>query len=633
MSGLTKPGRRDALLYLILALSLVLHSYHLAYPAWDYHNWRQSITLMVARDFANHGFHIFRPQVAWVSHGRPADPSYFSAEFPIMAILTALLYKIFGESDAVARLVVISFSLLGTYALYALLCRHAGILTARIGAFVYTVLPYQVFFGRVFMPEIPAQALALVALDVLDRWTIDRKRKTLFFAAALTAMAILQKLTVAFVVLPAIYLLWHVFGKRLFARVETYVFIGIICLPTVLWYRHAASMAQQSGFAIMQPGLFGRNLGLWLQTSFVGQIGAGLSHEAFSPVGLGLAAAGMFWPLHSRVASIFRLWVLGAAFVLFFVPEVLPANLYYLSVLLPGGAALAGLALGSLPPKIRPAQLVALAGLSVAAVSCVLPLYTGDRSPYDLGVLLGRLSSKDDLILTESGGNPNVLYYSGRRGWMVGGMYGPVMANRLVGLGAQYYADAFGWVPEGKAFFGGMDQLFERLTGEGAPWPIYDMSPPTAEVTPSAEIQTRRSVNFGDQIEFRGVSSKRLLENPASFNLVFHWRCLKTPATDVNGFVHVVDRVGNTVYQDDHWRVGRRRSIRQWKPGEVIDERYVLIVPASLPAAKYELRLGWYEPARQIRLPILGDSDGKARATVAEIETRGPWKYRWLELR
>jgi hypothetical protein len=48
-----QPPRTGLWIYLILLLSLVLHTFHLAYPAWDYHNWRQTITLMVARDFAH----------------------------------------------------------------------------------------------------------------------------------------------------------------------------------------------------------------------------------------------------------------------------------------------------------------------------------------------------------------------------------------------------------------------------------------------------------------------------------------------------------------------------------------------------------------------------------------------------
>jgi len=62
--GRTTRGEGDRVLYAILALSLILHSYHLGYPAWDYHNWRQSITLMVARDFSHHGSDLLHPHVA-----------------------------------------------------------------------------------------------------------------------------------------------------------------------------------------------------------------------------------------------------------------------------------------------------------------------------------------------------------------------------------------------------------------------------------------------------------------------------------------------------------------------------------------------------------------------------------------
>src|SRR5215470_14252363 len=105
-----KRLRGDSWLYAVLLLALILHSYHFAYPAWDYHNWRQTITLMIARDFARHGFPLLHPQVAWISN-HPSDPSYFSAEFSIESLLAALLYKTFGESDFAARSVIVVFSL------------------------------------------------------------------------------------------------------------------------------------------------------------------------------------------------------------------------------------------------------------------------------------------------------------------------------------------------------------------------------------------------------------------------------------------------------------------------------------------------------------------------------------------
>src|SRR5690349_19846050 len=123
----------------ILFLALVLRSYHFAYPAWDYHNWRQTITLMIARDFARHGFPLLHPQVAWIAN-QPSDPSYFSAEFSIESVLAALLYKAFGESDVAARSVIVVFSLAGIVCLYNLIERRSDRMTARSAAFIYALL-------------------------------------------------------------------------------------------------------------------------------------------------------------------------------------------------------------------------------------------------------------------------------------------------------------------------------------------------------------------------------------------------------------------------------------------------------------------------------------------------------------
>ncbi len=258
----------DRWLYLILLLALALRTYHLAYPPWDYHNWRQTNTLMVARDFARHGFRLLHPQVSWVSHDRPNDPSYFSGEFSIQSILLAFLYRLFGESDVLARLVVIAFSLLGIFFLYSILHRRAGPLAARLGALIYSLLPYHLFFGRVFMPDVPALSLALGGLNSLDRWTEDRRWKTLLLAAVFVALAVLQKLTVIFVGLPALYLFWLAQGRRIWVRPEAYVFAGIALLPALGWYTHAVALARQSGFTIMPSGSFGAHLGRWLEPSF-----------------------------------------------------------------------------------------------------------------------------------------------------------------------------------------------------------------------------------------------------------------------------------------------------------------------------------------------------------------------------
>jgi hypothetical protein len=402
--------------------------------------------------------------VQWVSRDSPSAPSYFSGEFSIQSIAAATLYQLFGESDALARVVVIAFSLAGIWFLYDLLYRRAGPLPAALAAFIYALLPYHLFFGRVFMPDIPAISLALGSLDILDRWTKDRRPWTLATATVLAALAILQKLTVAFLFLPAAYI-----------ALRAMPVFSLSVLPAAAWYLHAAALSRASDFAIMQPFLFGRDLHLWLQPDFLRQIGRALATEAFSPVGLGLAVFGLCcWRGGGRAAWIFRLWLAGSASILVLTPGVLPANHYYLTILLPAGAALAGLALVKLRP---PLAAIALILFTVDAIRCALPLYQPDRLPYQMGRELDRISQSGDLIVTETGGSPNVLYYSGRRGWMLAGVYDARRIEKLRDSGARYYADVFqADVHLHPEFFQELDARFKRVSEDEAPWRIYELT-------------------------------------------------------------------------------------------------------------------------------------------------------------
>ena len=147
-------------------------------------------------------------------------------------------------------------------------------------------------------------------------------------------------------------------------------------------------MSRASGFAIMQPFRFGRDLRSLAATRLPGAGGESAGVEAFSPIGLGLAVLGcVFWRVRGRAAWIFRLWLAGAALVLILTPNLLPANHYYLAILLPAGAALAGMALAALTPnrKAYPLLAVVLIVFAAGAIYSALPLYEPDRLPYDPG--------------------------------------------------------------------------------------------------------------------------------------------------------------------------------------------------------------------------------------------------------
>jgi len=445
---LAMPGHRWArphriLLYLVLVLALALRCQHLTDPAWDYHNWRQTITLMVARDYTRR-FDLLHPTLLWINNGAPA---YFNAEFSVQSVIGAMLYRLTGETDAAARIVVIAFSLAGIVWLYQLLLRRAGVLAAFLGALFLSVLPYSLFFGRVFMPEVPAMSLALGGLSMLDRWTDGLRTRDLITAALLTSLAALQKLTVVFIGLPMLYLFWQVYGRKIFRRREAYIFAVIALLPPLAWYSHAWHLGQRSSSAVMQPNLFGSGLQQWLHPAFAMPLFKAVALEAFSPLALALVLVGFFWPASDRATSLLRLWLIGAAAVLGLMPSALPPNHYYFTV---------------------------LGSVVISAFGTTAQFFIPDRLPYEMGRYLNRVTGPTDLIVTETGGSPNVLYYADRRGWMLDRHYDPAVLERFHRAGAMWYADAFvNDATEHPEFFRALDARFQRTSPPDVPWRVY----------------------------------------------------------------------------------------------------------------------------------------------------------------
>jgi hypothetical protein len=273
---------------------------------------------------------------------------------------------------------------------------------------------------------------------------------------------------------------------------------------------------------------------------------------------------------------------------------------------------------------------------TAGAIYSALPFYQHDRWPRDLGSLLNRLTAREDLIITESGGSPNMLYFADRRGWMLNREYDPAILTRLSQLGARYYADPF--IVDGDKqhdFFRMLDTRFGRLTPEDAawPWPIYDLTAPFVPLrdVPTGEIQRAYTVNFGGQIELLGVSLREVLDWPSSFELISYWQCLKESAGELQIFVLITDSAGHIAYRQEHWPRVERFSTTKWKVGDIIRERYVMVLPESLPGGKYQIRVGSFDPARR-RLPIFkgAASNLEDTARVAEIDVHDPPRYGWF---
>jgi hypothetical protein len=79
-----------------------------------------------------------------------------------------------------------------------------------------------------------------------------------------------------------------------------------------------------------------------------------------------------------------------------------------------------------------------------------------------------------------------------------------------------------------------------------------------------------------------------------------------------NVFVHLIDREGNIVSQQDQIPGGGQYPTTSWLPHEYLTDSYNLAIPAQPSGVKgpYQLMLGLYDTNDFSRLPVV-DATGK----------------------
>jgi 4-amino-4-deoxy-L-arabinose transferase-like glycosyltransferase len=102
--------------------------------------------------------------------------------------------------------------------------------------------------------------------------------------------------------------------------------------------------------------------------------------------------------------------------------------------------------------------------------------------------------------------------------------------------------------------------------------------------------------NAGDRlIQLDGIDVAAADGRPM---LAFHWRCLGQPKRDYTLFVHVIDRAGTIIAQQDAQPLNGAYPTGMWDAEEqIIDVRQL-----PLPANAASLRIGWYAPDTGARL-------------------------------
>src|SRR6266404_926015 len=199
ISYLKKPYLLYFVLYLIFLFGFVIRLYHFDSPIADWMSWRQADTAAVTRNFVKEGFTPLYPKFdaenSLNAQHFPDPDRYFFAEFPLYNILTYEGFTLFGHFtiEEWGRLVTIFFSCLTPPILYFLVKEYSSRRIAFFAAFIYTFLPYNIYYGRVILPDPMYVFFSVLAVFLTTQWIRKKKLWLCIVAAIAFAFAILLK--------------------------------------------------------------------------------------------------------------------------------------------------------------------------------------------------------------------------------------------------------------------------------------------------------------------------------------------------------------------------------------------------------------------------------------------------------
>jgi hypothetical protein len=75
-------------------------------------------------------------------------------------------------------------------------------------------------------------------------------------------------------------------------------------------------------------------------------------------------------------------------------------------------------------------------------------------------------------------------------------------------------------------------------------------------------------------------------------------------ADSVVGFAHVIDDTGTLWAQYDSVPGDGLLPMPSWEPGERVDDRFAIQLPADIPPGSYQVRIGLYHPTNGLRLRV-----------------------------
>lgn len=228
-------------LAIIFFAGFFVRMYRFNNPIADWHSWRQADTAAVTRNFVKEGYTPLFPKFDALNSLNekqlPNPKRYFFAEFPIYNSIVYFAYSGFGHFtiEQWGRLVSIFASSLTSVVLYFLVKEYSSKRVALFSSFIFAFLPYNIYYGRVIMPDPMHILFGVATLYLVTKWVQSNKILYAILGGIAFAITILTKPYGLVLLLPISYLILKRWRFGLLKKPGIYIFAAIALIPFLLW--------------------------------------------------------------------------------------------------------------------------------------------------------------------------------------------------------------------------------------------------------------------------------------------------------------------------------------------------------------------------------------------------------------
>lgn len=231
--------------YILLAFTLLLafgiRLYKIDNPIADWHSWRQADTASVTRNYVKNGINLLYPtyhDISSTQTGIYNSKGYRFVEFPLYNVIHAQLVNSFPQLtlEMWGRLLSVASAVGSSYLLFLIGKRYWGVWIGVFSAFFYALLPYNIYFTRVVLPEPLAVFLALLSMWFFIRFIDTERYSRLFVSAFILALSMMVKPFTFFYSVPLAYLAIKKYGVRgLITNIKFLIALNIALIPFFSW--------------------------------------------------------------------------------------------------------------------------------------------------------------------------------------------------------------------------------------------------------------------------------------------------------------------------------------------------------------------------------------------------------------